>query len=560
MQVGKGSFLVFFKIALNFRLNSNNCVPYFIMSFKYNIREMSKNNNIEINPEFARATELMGNTDKSLFITGKAGTGKSTLLDNFCNNTNKRPVVLAPTGVAALNVKGQTIHSFFNFYVDVTPEKIAQKKTKPKNEKLYKKLKTIIIDEVSMVRADLLDCIDIFLRLYGPENNKPFGGIQMVFVGDLYQLPPVVSGEEKEIFNGYYETPYFFSAHVMSQLKLEVIELEKVYRQKDDEFVGLLNRIRNNSVDPADIEHLNSRFIEDQAPKDAGFYISLTTTNKKADEINDEHLNALKGKMHTSIATIQGNFSKEYYPTATDLQFKIGSQIMLLNNDQLRRWVNGSIGVIESVKTNEEDEEYINIRLHDSDKLVSVEPHMWEVYKFSFDGAQIVSEPVGTFTQYPFRLAWAITIHKSQGKTFDKVIIDIGKGTFVAGQMYVALSRCTSFEGIILKTPISPHHIRTDFRIFKFLTAYQYKKAAEELSIESKFSLIEQAIQENFKLDMIYLKSNDTKSIRTIMPLKVGEEDYRGKKFPGMKALCINKNEEHMFHVGRILQLKKAIL
>lgn len=512
-------------------------------------------NNIEINPEFSRAIELMGNTDKSLFITGKAGTGKSTLLEHFCSNTKKKPIVLAPTGVAALNVKGQTIHSFFNFYVDVTPEKILKKKTKPRNENLYKKLQTIIIDEVSMVRADLLDCIDIFLRLYGPENKKPFGGVQMVFVGDLYQLPPVVSGEEKEIFNGHYSTPYFFSAHIMSQLELEVIELEKVYRQKDSEFVGLLNRIRNNSVEAEDIRHLNTRFVPDKMPENNEFYISLTTTNKKADEINDEYLNALNGKMHTAAATISGDFSKEYYPTATDLQFKVGAQIMLLNNDQQRRWVNGSIGVIESVKMNTDDEEYINIRLNYNDRLVSVEPYSWEVFKFSFDGAQIVSEAVGTFTQYPFRLAWAITIHKSQGKTFDKVIIDIGKGTFVAGQMYVALSRCTSFEGIILKTPIKPHNIRTDFRIFKFLTSYQYKKSAAELSLDSKLSMIRTAIQEKTKLDIVYLKANDTKSFRTVVPLKVGEEDYNGKKFPGMKAFCTSRNEERMFHVGRILKI-----
>lgn len=513
-----------------------------------------KKTTIEMNPEFTHAIELMNKSDKSLFITGKAGTGKSTLLDHFCNNTIKNPIVLAPTGVAALNVKGQTIHSFFNFYVDVTPEKITSKKTKPKNAKLYKKLKTIIIDEVSMVRADLLDCIDVFLRLYGPENDKPFGGVQMVLVGDLYQLPPVVLGEEKEIFNSHYATPYFFSAHVMNQLQLEVIELEKVYRQKDEAFVGLLNRIRNNSVESTDIEHLNSRFIQNAEPN-GEFYISLTTTNQKAAEINDEHLNALKGKMYSSTAEVKGNFSKEYFPTATELQFKIGAQIMLLNNDQRKRWVNGSIGVIESVRTNEEGEEYVNVCLQDSNRLVSVESFQWEVYRFSFDGTQIVSEPVGTFSQYPFRLAWAITIHKSQGKTFDRVIIDIGRGTFVAGQMYVALSRCTSFEGIILKTSIKSHHIRTDARIFKFLTNYQYKKAAEYLSHADKIALIEQAIQDRAKLNMTYLKANDTKSTRVIVPLSVGLEDYQGKKFPGLKAFCTQRKEERMFHVGRILKL-----
>lgn len=509
---------------------------------------------IEINPEFAHAVDLMENTDKSLFITGKAGTGKSTLLNYFCNNTTKKPVVLAPTGVAALNVKGQTIHSFFNFYIDVTPEKIAQKKSKPNNENLYKKLKTIIIDEISMVRADLLDCVDIFLRLYGPENKKPFGGVQMIFVGDLYQLPPVVSGEEKKIFNTHYNTPYFFSAHIMDHLKLEVIELEKIYRQKDKDFVELLNRIRNNSVEPEDIEHLNSRFIKVPEQEDS-FYISLTTTNKNADEINDTHINALAGKMHSHIADINGQFSKEYFPTTTELQFKIGAQVMLLNNDQKKRWVNGSIGIIEAIKKEQDDNQYVNVRLQDSEKLVSVHLHTWEVFKFSFDGMQIVSEPVGTFTQYPFRLAWAITIHKSQGKTFDKVIIDIGSGTFVPGQMYVALSRCTSFEGIILKTPIKPHNIRTDFRIFKFLTGYQYKKAEKELSHEDKVALLQQTIKEKSQLNMVYLKANDTKSTRTIIPLTVRTENYQGKQFPGLRAFCTTRKEERMFHIGRILKL-----
>lgn len=512
---------------------------------------------IEINPEFARAMELIEKTDTSLFITGKAGTGKSTLLNHFCNNTKKNPVILAPTGVAALNVKGQTIHSFFNFYVDVTVEKITQKKTKPKNEKLYKKLKTIIIDEISMVRADLLDCIDQFLQLYGPESDKPFGGVQMVLVGDLYQLPPVVINEEREIFNSHYRTPYFFSANVIKHLFLEVIELEKVYRQKDKAFVELLNRIRNNSVEAIDMEHLNSRFIKELEFKKNEFYINLTTTNQKADEINEEHLHALQGKIFSSIAEVTGNFSKEYFPTATELQCKVGAQIMLLNNDPRKRWVNGSIGVIKSISKNDEGEECVNVHLQDNNKLVTVERYQWEVFRFSFDGVQIVSESVGTFNQYPFRLAWAITIHKSQGKTFDRVIIDIGRGTFVAGQMYVALSRCTSFEGIILKTVIKPNHIRTDPRIFKFLTGYQYKKAAEICSFEEKVMLLEQAIKQKAELKMIYLKSNDTKSTRVIVPLKVGTEYYQGKKFPGLKAFCTQHQEEKMFHVGRILKLER---
>lgn len=524
---------------------------------------MKKNSSIEINHQFQQALHLMENTEQCLFVTGKAGTGKSTLLSHYCANTRKKPVVLAPTGVAALNVKGQTIHNFFNFYVDVTPQKIIEKKLKPRADKarLYKNLKSIIIDEISMVRADLLDCTDVFLRLYGPVPDAPFGGVQMIFVGDLYQLPPVVTGQEKEIFSTHYKTPFFFSAHAMKNLPLQIIELEKVYRQKDPHFVGLLNRIRNNSVEDEDIERLNSRLAPGavMAAPAEGVYISLTTTNKKADEINDEKLRALKGRLHTAQAHVTGDFGKEYFPTATELQFKQGAQIMLLNNDSKKRWVNGSIGVIEAFRQDEDGQSFVEVRLQDSDDdLVWVYPFTWELYRFTLEDGAIVSEPAGSFTQYPFRLAWAITIHKSQGKTFDHVMIDIGSGTFVAGQMYVALSRCTSFEGVLLKTKIKKQHIRADYRIFSFLTGYQYHKAELELPEADKVVMIEQAIRNKTKLNMTYLKANDTKTERAIIPREVGPQIYRGKKFTGMRAFCIQRNEDRTFRVDRILKLEIA--
>ena len=514
---------------------------------------------LDLNPQFKYAIRLMEKSRQHLFITGKAGTGKSTLLEYFCNKTKKRPVVLAPTGVAALNVKGQTIHRFFNFYIDVTPEKIRKKDIHPKNPKLYKKLKTIIIDEVSMLRADLLDCIDIFLCMYGPNTSRPFGGVQMIFVGDLYQLPPVVNNDERDIFCTHYATPYFFSAKALDSAMPEVVELETVYRQKDKQFVELLNKIRNNSVEDTDIEELNQRYLPNShIPEKEVFTINLTTTNKQADKINETYLNALNSTLYFKKAEVYGDFGKEYYPTTTELQFKIGAQIMLLNNDQKKRWVNGSIGIIEGIGRNEKEEkEYLRILLHDNNKLVSVDPFTWEVYKFSIENGVILSKPVGNFTQYPFRLAWAVTIHKSQGKTFDRVVVDIGRGTFASGQTYVALSRCTTFEGIRLKVPIKKQHIRTDRRIYKFLTGHAYKKAAESLSFEDRMMMIEQAITTKGKLKMTYLKPNDTKSKRVIIPLRVGEEDYRGKKFPGMLAYCTKSKTERMFHIGHILELKE---
>ncbi|MDD5587284.1 MAG: AAA family ATPase [Alphaproteobacteria bacterium] len=512
----------------------------------------------ELNERFREALHFMEKTENSLFVTGKAGTGKSTLLSYFCHTTNKELVVLAPTGVAALNVGGQTIHSFFNFYVDVTPEKIRRKKTKPKNAKLYKKLKTILIDEVSMVRADLLDCVDAFLRLHGPDAAKPFGGVQMIFVGDLYQLPPVVTSQERVLFATHYKTPYFFSAHALAGAGLDIVELDKVYRQKDQDFIDLLNKIRNNSVDGNDIARLNSRLSQKETPPNGGFHITLTATNATADAINAMHLAALKESLRCSVARVEGNFGKEYFPTAVDLNYKIGAQIMLLNNDSDRRWVNGSIGAIAGAHEDEEGQEYLTVRLQGEKRDVEVYPHTWEVFRFALDGESIVSESAGTFTQYPFRLAWAITIHKSQGKTFARVVIDIGRGAFAAGQTYVALSRCTSFAGVTLRTPIRPQDIRTDTRIIEFLTGAHDNIMEPEMPMGEKIALIQHAIEEKAALDITYLKADDTKTTRKVIPLKVGPAIYKGVEYEGMKAICVPHEEERMFRVDRILKIGKA--
>ncbi len=508
----------------------------------------------ELNERFREALRLMEDTSENLFITGKAGTGKSTLLSYFCRTTEKKPVVLAPTGVAALNVKGQTIHRFFNFYVDVTPEKIRQKKAKPRNAKLYKKLKTIIIDEISMVRADLLDCIDAFLRLHGPHPSRVFGGVQMIFVGDLYQLPPVVASQEREIFSTHYQTPYFFSAQALADSKPKLIELDKIYRQKDGYFVDLLNKIRNNSADTEDIARINSRLIKNEAPTKTGFNITLTTTNVVADSINDTHLAALKGKVFSSTARVEGDFGREYFPTMPELPYKIGAQIMMLNNDVESRWVNGSIGAIEDVKEDIDNVEYLTVRLQDHGGVVEVYPHTWEVYSFGVEENAITAAPVGAFTQYPFRLAWAITIHKSQGKTFERVVIDTGRGAFAAGQIYVALSRCTSFEGISLKTPLRTQDIRTDHRIFSFLSGMTEQPAP----VDEKVLFIRQAIETEATLDITYLKADDTEITSTIIPLKVGGASYRGNRYEGMKAFCTLQKEELMFRVDRILKMAIA--
>ena len=422
---------------------------------------------IELNERFCQAQDLLERSNRNVFITGKAGTGKSTLLKWFRQTTTKKVAVLAPTGVAALNVKGQTIHSFFGFKPDITPDKIRKRKTS--RQSVYQVVEAIIIDEVSMVRADLLDCVDRFMRLNGPRPGEPFGGVQMIFFGDLYQLPPVITGEEKKVFDTLYETPYFYSARAFVDFEVDILELEKVYRQREQEFLDILNAIRNNSVTNGELAKLNVRYNPKTAASPGEGYICLTTTNAAAGAINNDRLDSLPGHTQCFKAVIEGKFGREYYPTSVDLELKAGAQVMLLNNDFQGRWVNGSIGRIISIDPGDDSGDYvIRVELNEG-QTVNVTRHTWEIYRFYVEDRQLLSESVGSFTQYPMMLAWAVTIHKSQGKTFDKVVVDIGNGAFACGQTYVALSRCTTLDGLILKKPILPRHIMTDRRIESFM-------------------------------------------------------------------------------------------
>ena len=512
--------------------------------------------NIELNEEFKKALELMEGTSKNVFITGKAGTGKSTLLEYFRDTTQKKIVVLAPTGVSALNVQGETIHSFFGFRPDITIDKI--EKLLPKDAKIYKELDAIVIDEISMVRADLLDCVDKFLRLNGKKPNLPFGGIQMIFIGDLYQLPPVVTSKEKKIFTDHYESPYFFDSNVFKNLPVEFVELNKVYRQKDAKFIELLNQIRNNTITEQNLNLLNSRVGAPISQRESDFVVYLTTLNEMASKINNEYLDRLPGKAYQWLAQIEGEFEKNAFPTDYLLTIKPGAQVMMLNNNARGRWVNGSLGRVVSVRYNKKEEcDVIGVQFQEGNKEY-VTPFTWEIFHFKYDETtkKIESEVVGRFSQYPLKLAWAVTIHKSQGKTFDKVIVDVGRGTFAGGQVYVALSRCTSFEGISLKKPIRKGHIFTDWRIVRFLTRFQYKIAEKEMSVDEKIKIIDQAIKNNNRLEIVYLKPNDEKSRRVIRPIEVGEQNFQGKPFLGVKAYCEKRNEERVFRIDRILQMK----
>ncbi|MCX5814060.1 MAG: AAA family ATPase [Proteobacteria bacterium] len=515
---------------------------------------------IDINPEFRKALDIMENSSRHLFITGKAGTGKSTLLDYFRQTTDKEVAVLAPTGVAALNIQGQTIHSFFGFKPGITPEKI--KKVGGQEGGVYKAFDTIIIDEVSMVRADILDCIEKFLRLNGPYRKQWFGGIQMIFIGDLYQLPPVVTTAEKEIFTHRYETPYFFSAQVFKEqtFDMEFIELEKVYRQTEADFIALLNSIRNRSCTDEDMERLNQNHRPDFVPPDDGFYITLTSTNELATVRNLEKLEALSGSAVHYDGLLNGAFERSSLPAEETLKLKPGAQVMLVNNDKYGRWVNGTLGRVSDIEREGSEGNCVLVKLQ-SGGTVEVSPHTWELFEYQYDRAtkRISTRKTAAFTQYPIRLAWAVTIHKSQGKTFDKVVIDIGRGTFAHGQVYVALSRCTSFAGIVLTKKITKAHIRMDWRIVQFLTRFQYRKADEKVSYNERRRIIDDAIKRGMGLEILYLKPDDTKSLRTIRPISIDNMEFKGKNFEGLRAYCHLRKKERAFRIDRILEITLCI-
>ncbi|MCL5430107.1 MAG: AAA family ATPase [Candidatus Marsarchaeota archaeon] len=421
---------------------------------------------LEFNDEFRKAISIMENSKRDIFITGRAGTGKTTLLKEFKSISSNNVAVLAPTGVAALNVNGQTIHSFCRFKPDITLEKVEKLSgVSYATANMYRSLQTIIIDEISMVRADLLDCLDKFMRLNGPDRNAPFGGVQVILVGDLYQLPPVVTQEESGIFEGPYKSPYFFDSNVFRELKLEFIELKECYRQKNDhEFIALLNAIRDGTASEKDLERINGQVDPFHAALAENMYVTLTTTNSLADSINKRHLDMISKVPHSYKAVIDGKFGKRMYPADEVLTVKEGAQVMMLNNDPKKRWLNGSLAKIVSVLGNK-----LIVELDDG-TCAEVLPYTWKTSKLSYDKAnrKIVSDDTGSFTQYPLMLAWAVTIHKSQGKTFDRVIIDVGDGTFAHGQLYVALSRCRALEGIVLKQRLKKSYMIIDDRISEF--------------------------------------------------------------------------------------------
>lgn len=421
------------------------------------------------NPELLLAENFAQETDCTVFLTGKAGTGKTTFLKNLRRKTSKRLIITAPTGVAAINAGGVTLHSFFQIpfgpYVPGVEVTSNQHRFSREKKNIIRALDLLVIDEISMVRADTLDYVNQVLQ-YHRRSSQPFGGVQLLMIGDLHQLPPVVKDSEAQIISQHYETPYFFSSKALSQTDLISIELQHIYRQSDNHFIELLNRVRENKTDPHTLEQLNNRYTY-QLPNDDEGYITLCSHNRNADAINQTRLSELQTKTLLFQAQVEGEFPENNFPASELLELKVGSQVMFVRNDpsQEKRYFNGKIGTITSVST-----EHIEVLCEGENESIDVEKSQWENIEYSVnpETAEITSKIIGTFHQYPLRLAWAITIHKAQGLTFDKAIID-AEAAFAHGQVYVALSRCRSLEGLILSSPLTPSAIKTDVRIDRFL-------------------------------------------------------------------------------------------
>lgn len=419
---------------------------------------------------------LITYTRQSVFLTGKAGTGKSTFLRYICKHTKKKHVVLAPTGIAAINAGGVTLHSFFKLpFRPMLPDdpdlslshgRIFEFFKYPKEKrKIITEAELIIIDEISMVRVDIIDCIDRILRVYSGNMRLPFGGKQLLFVGDVFQLEPVVPSDQKEILSLFYANPFFFSARVFQEIHLVPIELRKVYRQTDAAFIHILDQIRNNSARQQELSTLNARCFPDFEPRNEEMYVTLATRRDQVDFINEKKLAELPGEEFVSVGKIEGDFPESSLPTQLRLSIKEQAQVIFIDNDRDRRWVNGTIGMVSGIDKNGN----VYVLLENGVEHL-VEPASWRNYKYTYNEKEkkIEEEVVGTFEQLPLRLAWAITIHKSQGLTFSRVVVDLTGGVFAGGQTYVALSRCASLEGLVLKSKISPRDIFVRKEIVEF--------------------------------------------------------------------------------------------
>ncbi|HEX8460654.1 MAG TPA: AAA family ATPase, partial [Segetibacter sp.] len=466
------------------------------------------------NTIFQKAVSFVNQTNRHLFITGKAGTGKTTFLKYIKEHSFKKMAIVAPTGVAAINAGGVTIHSFFQLPfgpfipTDNAPwggfgGEINNRSSLVKNLRLpgakrqvIQELDLLVIDEVSMVRADLLDEIDTVMRFVRKQPLIPFGGVQMVYIGDLFQLPPVIKNEEWDLLREYYKSPFFFDAQVLKVVPPLYLELKKIYRQKDDVFINILNNIRNNSCKPEDLQLLDEYYNPNFSPAENDNFITLTSHNNKADTINQRELEKLPGKVFTFPAKITGEFSDRAFPADKDLMLKVGAQIMFLKNDkgEYRKFYNGKIGTVKRIEP-----EKISIVFPGEEDELELALETWENIRYNYksENDSLEEEQLGTFSQFPIRLAWAITIHKSQGLTFSKAVIDAG-ASFAPGQVYVSLSRLTGLQGLVLHSRILPQSISTDNRVVEFVKQEIAEDALERTLQQEQKVYVRQSLLQSF--------------------------------------------------------------
>ena len=478
------------------------------------------------NFELDVARFIVEKTDMSLFLTGKAGTGKTTFLREVVRYTKKKCIVLAPTGIAAVNAGAMTIHSFFQFGLGPFVQGVIEPKSdfrinKSKLE-LIRHLQLLIIDEVSMVRADLMDHIDVELRRIR-RNSKPFGGVQLLMIGDLQQLPPIAHGGEDELLRQYYKTLYFFSSSALKSMKYSCIELKNVYRQTDRHFIDILNHARDCTLTSQDISDLNARYIPGFSPKPEDGYIRLMTHNRQVDYVNETELEKLDSKPYTFVAAVTGTFPEESYPTADSLTLKKGAQVMFIKNDPERRFINGTLGEVKSI-----DKNSIAVRLAESGTVIDVEPMEWQNIRYQFDeeSKEISSKQIGRFKQYPLKAAWAITVHKSQGLTFDKAIIDV-HAAFSPGQAYVALSRCRTLDGLVLSSPVSASVFMRDNAVDAYMN--YISRPVEELAFSSCYEYFE------------YEKKPEPEEVAPVKKVKVNKEKPKKEKKEELRDDTVKK-------------------